>query len=74
MGGSGGLVRWNVSIYQDGPGINHASGNWGSCHPNGSFFLFADGHVQTLRYTTPGGVVGALMTYNGQEPVDPSMY
>jgi len=74
MGGSGGLVRWNTNIYQDAPGIAHDEGNWGSCHAYGSFFLFADGHVQTLRYSTPTNIVQVLMTYNVMEAVDPSMY
>jgi prepilin-type processing-associated H-X9-DG protein len=47
---------------------------FGSSHPGGANFAFADGHVAFLTQAIPTDVYRALSTYAGGEPVDASAY
>jgi prepilin-type N-terminal cleavage/methylation domain-containing protein/prepilin-type processing-associated H-X9-DG protein len=47
---------------------------FGSSHPGGANFLFADGHVAFLPETIPVDVYRALSTYAGGEDLDASAY
>jgi len=58
-----GLIRDNVGDYVA------ARDNWGSPHPAGPQFVFADGSVHLIPYATAPGVVAALMTPAGGETV-----
>jgi prepilin-type N-terminal cleavage/methylation domain-containing protein/prepilin-type processing-associated H-X9-DG protein len=78
LGGSGGTQRGfagpkqsdGVSIVQDSVNMGFAYRyNWGSAHPGGAQFLFADGSVRQLRYGLPSGTVLALLTPHGGELV-----
>jgi len=55
-------------ILKDAPGALMEN-NWGSAHPGGAQFLFADGSVHILHYETTNTVVHALLTPNGHEAV-----
>jgi prepilin-type processing-associated H-X9-DG protein len=47
---------------------------FGSFHPGGANFLFADGHISFLSQTIPMDVYRALSTYASGEVVDASAY
>jgi prepilin-type N-terminal cleavage/methylation domain-containing protein/prepilin-type processing-associated H-X9-DG protein len=75
-GGSGGTQRGfgqvsdgqGVSVVRDSPDMGFAFRyNWGSAHPSGAQFLFADGSVRTVPYGTPPSQVRAILTPNGGE-------
>ena len=78
VGGSGGTQRGfgdiklgeGVQIIRDDSdmGLNFRY-NWGSPHPSGAQFLFADGRVQQIPYGTPPATVLALLTPDGGETV-----
>lgn len=61
LGGSAGTIRGGVRILHDRPGDNF-KGNWGSAHSGGAQFLFADGSVHLLSYSTPWLIVVALLS------------
>jgi type II secretory pathway pseudopilin PulG len=67
-GGSGGTARQGGRLFRDAPGIPYKD-NWGSRHPAGPQFVFADGSVRPLPYATPPDVVHALLTPDGGEVV-----
>jgi prepilin-type processing-associated H-X9-DG protein len=69
-GGSGGTQRWGTTVIRDSPdmGVQFRE-NWGSAHPSGANFLFADGSVRLVAYTTPSNVILAILTPRGGEPV-----
>jgi prepilin-type processing-associated H-X9-DG protein len=51
----------------------HAWHFW-SFHPGGSNFLFADGHIQFIKYTIAPNVLGQLATRKGGEAVSQDAY
>jgi prepilin-type processing-associated H-X9-DG protein len=69
-GGSDGTARRQGVITRDTV-ADDFPWNWGSAHPGGCQFVFADGSVRTLRYATPPDTVLALMTPAGGEVVGP---
>lgn len=68
VGGSKGTARIAPGLSPDGPGINYKD-NWGSIHPDGVLFLFADGTVRQLNFSTDPNIVAALLTPDGGETV-----
>jgi prepilin-type processing-associated H-X9-DG protein len=68
-GGSGSTARHGSLVLHDAPGIMYKD-NWGSAHPGGAQFVFADGSVRPLSYATPAATVHALLTPDGGEVVD----
>jgi prepilin-type N-terminal cleavage/methylation domain-containing protein/prepilin-type processing-associated H-X9-DG protein len=70
LGASGGLVRGGAAIYRDADGIDYLGFPWGSAHAAGALFLFVDGHVQTLPFATPAGVLQSLLTPNAGDVTD----
>jgi prepilin-type N-terminal cleavage/methylation domain-containing protein/prepilin-type processing-associated H-X9-DG protein len=66
IGGSGGTSRNGSNILRDAEGITFPY-NWGSPHPGGANFVFADGSVRLLGHDTSSDVVHALLTPNGHE-------
>ncbi len=69
LGGSGGTQRFGVLVRQDVPQGLAFRDNWGSAHPGGVQFLFADGSVRPIAFGASGATVRALMTPNGGEVV-----
>lgn len=67
-GGAGGTVRAGSAVLRDAPGIRFWN-NWGSAHPSGAKFLFADGSVRLIRYETGAAIMQALLTPAGGEIV-----
>ncbi len=67
LGGTGGTQRWNPFIVRDGMGKFQE--NWGSAHPSGAQFLFADGSVRLLAHRSPKDLMEALLTPAGGEMV-----
>jgi prepilin-type processing-associated H-X9-DG protein len=78
LGGSGGTQRGfagqrgeGTTIVRDSPDMGLLFRyNWGSAHPAGAQFLFADGSVRQLRYGLPNSTVLALLTPQGGEVAD----
>jgi prepilin-type N-terminal cleavage/methylation domain-containing protein/prepilin-type processing-associated H-X9-DG protein len=70
LGGSKGTARNGVAIIRDGVGVPFKE-NWGSAHPFGASFLFADGAVRSVGYDTDLSIVLALLTPDGGEPITP---
>jgi prepilin-type N-terminal cleavage/methylation domain-containing protein len=68
VGGSKGTARIAPGLSPDGAGINYKD-NWGSIHPDGVLFLFADGTVRLLHFSTAPSIVAALLTPDGRETV-----
>ncbi|HZZ79839.1 MAG TPA: DUF1559 domain-containing protein [Gemmataceae bacterium] len=68
VGGSKGTARGAPGLSPDGPGINYKD-NWGSPHTVGVLFLYGDGGVRSLSFSTPPNIVAALLTPNGNEAV-----
>ncbi len=68
VGGSKGTARIAPGLSPDGPGINYKD-NWGSIHSDGVNFLFADGTVRLLNFTTDPTLMAALLTPDGGETV-----
>jgi prepilin-type N-terminal cleavage/methylation domain-containing protein/prepilin-type processing-associated H-X9-DG protein len=66
LGGAGGTERSKPVVLRDARAISFQY-TWGSAHGGGAQFLFADGSVHLLAYTTPSPVVLALMTPSGGE-------
>ena len=70
LGGSYGTSRNGGDVIRDRPGdYAQARNNWGSPHPAGANFLFADGSVHLIPHGTPWQTVLALMTPAGGEVV-----
>ena len=69
LGGSQGTSRNASALSQDGPNINYRD-NWGSAHLAGANFVFGDGSVRQLLFSTSANVVMALLTPAGGEVVD----
>jgi len=70
LGGSDSTSRKGDGLVQDRPGdFLAARENWGSPHPAGVQFLFADGSVHLIPYGTPSATIRALMTPRGGEVV-----
>ena len=68
LGGSGGTQRWGLNVLPDAPNMGLAFRyNWGSAHENGANFLFADGSVRIVPYSTSPIQLSALLTPNGGE-------
>jgi prepilin-type N-terminal cleavage/methylation domain-containing protein len=65
-GGASGTMRWGNSVLKNGPGIAYF-GNWGSSHPSGAEFLFADASVRMIPYQSQSPIVAALLTPDGGE-------
>jgi prepilin-type processing-associated H-X9-DG protein len=76
-GGSGGTQRGfgtrpgeGTAVVRDAPDMGFAFRySWGSAHPAGAQFLFADGAVRLVSYGTPTVVVSAVLTPAGGEVV-----
>lgn len=68
LGGSAGTAREGMVILPDGYGISF-KGNWGSRHPGGAQFLFADGGVRLVPFSTPWTRMLAFVTPQGEELV-----
>lgn len=68
-GGSKGTARIAPGLSPDGPGINYKD-NWGSIHPDGVHFLFGDGGVRLLNFSTDPTIIAALLTPDGGETVE----
>jgi prepilin-type N-terminal cleavage/methylation domain-containing protein/prepilin-type processing-associated H-X9-DG protein len=66
LGGSMGTSRNGLQVLRDAPGIPY-KGNWGSAHPGGAQFLFADGSVRPLAHGTPWTTLLPLLTPDGGE-------
>jgi prepilin-type N-terminal cleavage/methylation domain-containing protein/prepilin-type processing-associated H-X9-DG protein len=65
-GGSGSTARKGILVVPDGPGTPFRE-NWGSPHPGGAQFVFADGSVRVLYYNIDWQIVSALLTPQGGE-------
>jgi prepilin-type N-terminal cleavage/methylation domain-containing protein/prepilin-type processing-associated H-X9-DG protein len=70
LGGSGGTQRWGTEVARDRSDMGFAFRyNWGSAHPAGANFLFADSSVRLIRYQTPATTIAAILSPNGGEVV-----
>src|SRR5262249_2534065 len=67
-GGGGGGPRGGRTGLRDAPLVNFAN-NWGSAHPSGAQFLFADTSVRLLSYATSRPIIQALVTTRGGEVI-----
>ncbi|MFC1597489.1 DUF1559 domain-containing protein [Planctomycetota bacterium] len=67
-GGSAGTARFGTNVFHDAPGVKFHN-QWGSAHDGGCNFVFADGHVKGLSFTTDPDVVQALLTPRGGEVI-----
>ncbi len=73
LGGSGGTQRWETKVLRDSTSMGVAFRyQWGSPHSGGAQFLFADGSVRAIVFSTPPAIVAALMTPAGGE-VNPDL-
>jgi prepilin-type N-terminal cleavage/methylation domain-containing protein/prepilin-type processing-associated H-X9-DG protein len=68
-GGSGGTARTGTYVYLDRPSVNFPN-HWGSAHPGGAQFLFADGSVRNISYTVPHTEVSKMLTPSGGEVIN----
>lgn len=68
LGNTPGSRRTGTMIFKDSAGPLMQN-NWGSTHPGGAQFLFADGSLHVLHYETADSVVHALLTPAGGEPI-----
>jgi prepilin-type processing-associated H-X9-DG protein len=68
IGNSWGVKRDGWLIVRDEPDYTFRY-QWGAAHPAGAQFLFADGSVHLLPYSTPPEIVTALLTPSGGEVV-----
>jgi prepilin-type N-terminal cleavage/methylation domain-containing protein/prepilin-type processing-associated H-X9-DG protein len=70
-GGSGGTNRAGTYVYQDRIFAQFEfADHWGSAHPGGAQFLFADGSVRNLSYTIPHTEVLKMLTPRGGEVIN----
>lgn len=70
LGGSKGTSRGGLGLVPDGPRVPHKE-NWGSPHPSGVNFLFADGSTHTIRFRTDLSLIAAVLSPDGGETVSP---
>jgi prepilin-type N-terminal cleavage/methylation domain-containing protein len=68
LGGSKGTQRGGLGLLPDGVGIPYKE-NWGAAHAGGVLFLFADGSVHLVPFTTEPWLMSALLTPDGDEAV-----
>jgi len=68
FGNTLGSRRTGTMVLRDSPGALMEN-NWGSAHPGGAQFLFADGSIHVIPYGTSESVVHALLTPRGGEAV-----
>jgi prepilin-type processing-associated H-X9-DG protein len=68
FGNAPGNRRFGSRIVRDAMDLSFRE-NWGSAHPAGAHFAFADGSVRSLSYSTSPGIVSALLTPAGGEAV-----
>ena len=72
LGGSDSTVRKGRRVVPDYfAAPSRYVDNWGSAHPGGAQFGFADGSLRLLQHGTPSRTVRALLTPRGGEYVDP---
>jgi prepilin-type N-terminal cleavage/methylation domain-containing protein/prepilin-type processing-associated H-X9-DG protein len=69
LGGSKGTARSAAAMSSDGSG--NYKDNWGSAHSAGVQFLFGDGSVRLLAYSTDRTLLAALLTPDGGEAASP---
>jgi prepilin-type N-terminal cleavage/methylation domain-containing protein/prepilin-type processing-associated H-X9-DG protein len=70
LGGSDSTSRKGKGLLQDAPGTALiARENWGSPHPGGAQFVFADGSVRAIPYGTSTDIIRALMTPSSGEVI-----
>ena len=55
-------------VYLDAIGVPFPD-HWGSAHTSGAQFLFADGSVRTITYSTPNTQVLKMLTPSGGEVI-----
>jgi prepilin-type N-terminal cleavage/methylation domain-containing protein/prepilin-type processing-associated H-X9-DG protein len=68
-GGSGGTMRGGNRVLPDALCVTaDFRDQWGSPHPGGAQFLFADAGVRTIPFGPPAKVVSALLSPAGGEP------
>jgi prepilin-type N-terminal cleavage/methylation domain-containing protein/prepilin-type processing-associated H-X9-DG protein len=67
-GGSGGTARMGTYTYLDAIGVPFPD-HWGSAHTSGAQFLFGDGSVRTITYSTPNTQVLKMLTPRGGEVI-----
>lgn len=68
LGGSQGTQRFGTLLLPDVPGVPFID-NWGSPHPGGAEFLFADGSVRLVPYAIPSTTLRAMLTPGGGDVV-----
>jgi prepilin-type N-terminal cleavage/methylation domain-containing protein/prepilin-type processing-associated H-X9-DG protein len=68
LGGPDALARSGTQILQDRIGVDVMQ-NWGSAHPGGATFLFADNSVRIQRYDTSQKTLLHLLTPAGGEAI-----
>jgi prepilin-type N-terminal cleavage/methylation domain-containing protein/prepilin-type processing-associated H-X9-DG protein len=69
-----GVVAFNYpsGVFVDSTAsANFFANNWGSAHPGGVNFLFADGSVRTFNYNVDPGLFQGLLTPAGSDPTPP---
>ena len=67
-------INYQVPSWADLSTLDDRSCAFGSGHPGGANFAFADGRVQFLRNSTSLKVLQALSTRAGGEPVSEGDY
>jgi prepilin-type N-terminal cleavage/methylation domain-containing protein len=67
-GRAGGTCRYGTAVLRDAVGIYYDN-NWGSAHPSGALFAFADASVRPLPYKISPRTMAALLTPDGGEVV-----
>jgi hypothetical protein len=87
LGGTGGSARCGQALIPDGPGIDVTGpainypdglrcggGNWGAPTQAGVQFVFCDGSVHSLPYSTPPAAVQLLIRPSDGGVVDQSSF
>jgi prepilin-type N-terminal cleavage/methylation domain-containing protein/prepilin-type processing-associated H-X9-DG protein len=69
-GGNGGNTRSGTSLLRDTVGVSYGN-NWGSNHPAGTNFAFADGSVRIVKFGTAVATMTSLLTALGGEIILP---
>lgn len=70
LGGSDSTARKGSRVIRDATeSVMDARHNWGSAHPSGAHFVYADGSVRSLPHGTLGLKLLGLLTPNGGEVV-----
>ncbi|MCI0377422.1 MAG: DUF1559 domain-containing protein [Gemmataceae bacterium] len=68
LGGSAGTARAGIGVVRDGIGIAYKH-NWGSPHPGGAQFVFADGSTRAVNYDVSWTTMSALLSPSGGEVI-----